>query len=175
MSSFSVTSNYYLRSMYSSNRNLIKSSNRALVSNATLNEADATALKKAISTMEKFDYDDTENTDETTLSTSSKVKYGHTLKAFMDTYNYTMQSASKSSSAAAKKMTKEMKALTSAHQTELEDLGVEIDKSGYMSLADSSVDIDLETYGTTFGPDSDFMKMLNTYNNQMLRHIDTTA
>ena len=100
MSNFSVNATYYLRNAYApNNRTLITEASRKKETNAKLSQADSNALKKAIRALEDYDY----KKDESEVSSAEKTRFDKELRAFIDTYNYSMESSSKSSNRDIKK------------------------------------------------------------------------
>lgn len=85
MSGFSVANNITLRNYYATYRDFTVKSNRANATTNQLNYADAQALRRAVRKLDDFDF---ENADKTDLSSH--------IRAFVDTYNYTMESTKSS-------------------------------------------------------------------------------
>ncbi len=174
MSSFTVTNSWYLRNNYKSNQSLSKQTNRSEASEASLSEADSSALKKAIRGLRNYKYEDAKKvSSKDTDSVLGKSKFYSTLKAFADTYNYTLESSSTSSSSDIKRLSKKMKSIASKYSEELDELGVTFDKKGYMQVSASAVDtIKLSTYGEKLG-ESEFLDDLEKNTQKIYRRIDT--
>ena len=176
MSSYTITSSKYLRDFYANDRALTKKSARSEATEKDVTSADAKALRRALRDLADYDYGDgsVDDTDD-----EKNLLYKH-LKAFADTYNYTLDSASDSSSSSIRSMSKKMKQFAEKYSDELENLGVTFDKSGYMSIKPSAVDnIDRFTYGKTFSSSSDsqsgFFKDLESVTSKIYHRIDTLA
>ena len=60
VSSFSVTTNYYLRSLYSADRTLTNKTTRAETKASSLQKADQDALRNGIRALADWDYEDEE-------------------------------------------------------------------------------------------------------------------
>ena len=88
MSSFTVKTNNFLRNLYKDNRTYATKSNRTDIEASKLQSADEKALRNGIAGLSDFDYEDTDKND----LDSTKKKYYHKLKAFVDSYNYTIES-----------------------------------------------------------------------------------
>ena len=85
MSGFSVANNITLRSYYATYRAFTTKSTRSSATTNQLNYADAQALRRAVRKLDDFDF---ENADKDDISSH--------VRAFIDTYNYTMDSAKSS-------------------------------------------------------------------------------
>ena len=173
-SSFSVTNSWYLRNNYKSDQALSKQSNRSDVSGSRLSAADSAALKRGIRGLRDYKYEDAKKvSSKDTDSVLGKSKFYSTLKAFADTYNYTLDSSKNSSNADVKKLSKSMKNIAKKYSDELDELGVSFDSKGYMSISASAVDnINLSTYGEKLA-DSDFLRDLEKNTQKIYRRIDT--
>ncbi len=176
MSGYSITSSKYLRDFYLSDRELTKKASREKASERTVSLADSKALRRALRDLENYDYGDGSKDD---TDNEKSTLYKH-LKAFADTYNYTMDSSSSSSSSGIKAMSKKMKQFSEKYADELEDLGITFDQKGYMSIKPSAVDnLKRSTYGKAFSATSDsksdFLKDLEGVASKIYRRIDTIA
>lgn len=173
MSSFTVTNNITLRDLYKgTDSSYSKKANRREVSAGKLVIADTKALRKSISSLAEEDYgDDSED------NTIDKAAFYKKMKAFADTYNYTLESSGSYSNSYTKKALKQMKQLQSEYSDELEDLGVSFDDDkGYMTMSESAFDnIDESEFEDMFGKDSDFMTQLDSIAKKLNRHIDVQA
>ena len=174
-SSFSVTNNWYLRNNYKANKELSKLANRGEVSEGKLSGADSAALKRGIRALKDYKYEDARKvSSKDTDSVLGKSKFYSTLKAFADTYNYSLESGQKSSNSDIKKLSKNMKNIAKKYSDELDELGVTFDSKGYMKVSASAVDnIKLSTYGEKLG-ESDFLKDLEKNTQKIYRRIDTS-
>lgn len=170
--SFSVTTNAFLRSAYGLNRNYIDRKERQTASSNLLADVDSKALQKAIKSLESSTFDDREDATET----SGKVKdFTKKMKAFLDTYNYTYETASKNDDREIKKAAKSMLSLVKKYKTQLENAGISADSDGYLKLSASAK---IKTTGDLeelFGKDSKFLQDLNKIPGRILNHIDLSA
>ena len=174
VSSFSVSTNYYLRSLYSTDRSLISKATRDETKASSLQKADQDALRKGIRALADWDYEDDEENKKKTV----KAKFYKNLKAFMDSYNYTLESGDKASleDGTIKHSVNNMRALSKKYSEELSSLGIKTDSKGYMKISNSALDnIDLDNYEDVFGKDSKYMKALSQYSKHVSNHIDQTA
>ncbi len=161
MASFSVTNNIYLRNVYSPNRTLSVKANRTDVSNEKLSSVDTAALHKAIRKLSDLDYSNVKK-DDLELS----------LKAFVDSYNYSVSSTG--STTEIKGLAKQLKSLTKEHEKELNNFGITIDESsGYMKLSTSATtNIKPQKFEALFGSDSKYMNDLSTLSKKINSSID---
>ena len=172
MSTFTITSNSYLRSLYRSDRSLATKKGRADATNAELLGADAAALKNGVGKLAGLDYGDSRKD-----STIEKNRLFMNLQAFQDAYNNTIKSSSDSENDVAKSDARKIKQLAKKYSDELSELGVTFDEEkGYMKVRNSAVDnIDVSKYEKVFGKDSDFSKELSKLSKRLAKHIDYQA
>ena len=162
MSGFSVANNITLRNYYATYRTFTTKSNRANATTNQLNYADAQALRRAVRKLDDFDF---ENADKTDLSSH--------IRAFVDTYNYTMESSTNSYSISTYK---NLKNLASKYQKDLENIGIKENSSGYLTLSSSAVEnISASKFQKLLGSDSQFMKSLTSYARRMTNNINYYA
>lgn len=173
MSNFTVKSNYFLRNLYKNNSSLANKSSRTDVDPTTLQSADEKALRNGLSSLSSFNYED----DDKNELTATKAKYYNKLRAFVDSYNYTIDSGNgNSSDSSIRSKIKSMKALTKKYSSELENIGISSDSKGYLSLSKTALDnIKISTYEDMFGADSKYAKELSKYSKSISNHIDEYA
>lgn len=167
--SFNITSNSALRVAYGSYRNLISKNDREGATNVALTRADSYALKNTIKSLRLSKYDDKKDPTET----SGKAKtYSTKLKAFLDTFNNTYESSRKSNDPNIKKAAASMKALAKKYKSELEDVGITIDKDGYLKRSTSSKIETTKPFEEMFGKNSKFLRELDRIPNTIKNHVD---
>ncbi len=165
MSGFSVANNITLRSYYATYRAFTTKSTRSSATTNQLNYADAQALRRAIQKLDDFDF---ENADKDDISSH--------VRAFIDTYNYTMDSAKSSTNSYATSTYKNLKNLASKYSTDLGNIGIKENSSGYLTLSSSAVEnISGSRFKSLLNKDSKFMKQLKTYAKRMANNIDYYA
>lgn len=170
--SYSINSNIYLRQSYGIFRDLTSSSKREHTEDNSLSYADSTALGHAIKVISRHEYSSKLDPTET----SGPVKeYGKKLHAFIDTYNLTLDSSSKSHDSAIKIIAKKMKSLSNKYKDKLSAVGISLDKQGFMKLSESMKIKSTKEFEEVFGNNSDFMKELKKVPGLIQNHIDTTA
>ncbi len=165
MSGFSVANNITLRSYYATYRAFTTKSTRSSATTNQLNYADAQALRRAVRKLDDFDF---ENADKDDISSH--------VRAFIDTYNYTMDSAKSSTNSYATSTYKNLKNLASKYSKDLENIGIKENSSGYLTLSSSAVEnIRGSRFKSLLNKDSKFMKQLTTYAKRMANNIDYYA
>lgn len=121
------TSNYsydfYLRNIYSKNRNARKAENRVSMPNNTLVTADSNAIKKISEKLRQMDYD---------VEHSSEI-YQNT-KLFIETYNNLIQSTGSSENYSITSLKKQLSKMTKEDKDKLASIGIEIKASGELKL-----------------------------------------
>ena len=145
----SLTSTYFMRSFYSNNRSLIKSSNRNECSNSQLSYEDSLALHRAVKKLKTYDFS-SENTGNL---------YG-TVKAFADTYNNTYKSASKSSSNSMNRYSKQLKHLVKKYSEQFSDVGITMNNDGTLKVNENLLE-------NAFGKDAGFTSSLYSISRRM--------
>ena len=122
----SLTSDFFLKNFYRNNRNAMKSSTRNDFNKSELSFEDSRALKRAIAKLSSFDYSENENED----------NIRSTIRAFVKTYNYTMESTS-SKDSDTYRQNRQLKALTQKYGKDLKDIGISIEDNGTLSISDN--------------------------------------
>lgn len=121
-----LTSTFFLQNFYKYNRNAIKTSTRKDYTTSELSYEDTRALKRAAAKLSSFDYTEDENGDNIVS----------TIKAFVETYNYTIDSSS-SKSSDTYRQGKQLKALTEKYEDVLKKIGITIEDDGKLAVSDS--------------------------------------
>ncbi len=171
MSSFSISYNGSLRNLYNEDHTLGTKNGRKNADNPTLVAGDLRALNRGLKGISVYDF----GTDEKDTK-DEKTAFYKKLKAVMDTYNNSVESTSTSESAETKKVSKKLAKLAKKYEKELEDVGISLDKKGYMTISETAVDnYDVSRFKEVFGEDSEFMKEFTKYTKNLTRHIDQYA
>ena len=162
-----VTNSLSLRMYYKDNKTLVTSANRSEATTGKLSYADASALRVAIKRLADYKYDESTDDD-----------LEEKLRAFCDTYNYAITTASKygSNNTIVKNAASRIKSLTSDYSSTLEKYGITVDKNtGYMTMSDTATsNISHESFEKIFGADSEYMNSLYKNARQIRNHIDIT-
>lgn len=165
MASFSVANTLALRNYYNSNRTLSVKNNRSDATTNQLNYADSLALRRAVKQLDAYDFDNAKKTD-----LEEKVR------AWVDTYNYTLDSCKSSTNTSVTSAYKGLKNLTKEYADELENLGIKADSSGYLKMSSSATkNISGSRFKELLGKDSEFMKKVGTYAKRIASHVDLYA
>ena len=165
MASFSVANTLALRNFYNSNRTLAVKSNRSDASTNKLNYADSLALRRAVKQLDAYDFDNAKESD-----LEEKVR------AWIDTYNYTMESCKPSTNTSVASAYKGLKNLTKEYADELENVGIKADSSGYLKMSSSATkNISGSRFKSLLGKDSEFMKKMGSYARRISNHVDLYA
>ena len=166
---YTITTNSYLRALYSDDRSLAKKNEREKLSGAKLVLADTKALKKGVASLSSWDYGDIDQED---TDLENEKFYGK-MKAFQDVYNNTTDSTGKSKDESLKGYGNQMKALAEKYKEELSDVGVTFDEKGYMTVRESAIkNIDIAEYEEVFGKSGTFTKDLAKIAAKITKHID---
>lgn len=144
---------YYLRNIYSSNRDARKTGMRESLKNKDLVQADSDAMKKITEKLRNIEY-----------SSDNATEILDNVKLFMETYNNLIDSTGSSDAESIQKMKKQISNLTKENKKELEELGFSISASGKLS-------IDKTKFGSCspskierfFGNDSEYMNTIRSY------------
>lgn len=169
---FSITNNYVLRKDYGEYRSYVKTSARKSAPAHKLIIADSSALYRAAKELMDSEYSDAKDPTE---SGGPVAGYAKKLKAFVDSYNNTLQSTSQKTDAAARRFMKKLKSLTSDHARELENYGISVADDGTLSI-DSGLTIKTtKRFETMFGSTSDYMKGLMKTARNISNHIDASV
>lgn len=114
---------YYLRSIYSKNRDARKAETRTSLDNTTLMSADSSAMQKIAKQLRELEYDSDHGTD---------IYNGVSL--YVETYNNLLDSASASDSTAINGLKKQIIQLTKEDKDRLESIGITITSNGRLKL-----------------------------------------
>lgn len=131
-SGVSLTTNYFMNNFYANNRSVIKSSGRNDYSKIELSYEDSRALTRAAKRLLKNDYgtDTDEKDNDISVTTQSA------LKAFVNTYNNTVDSSSSSDNHDTQYQMKKMKNFLHKYSDEFEHIGISMESNGKLSVND---------------------------------------
>ncbi|MDO4167758.1 MAG: hypothetical protein Q4D32_10175 [Eubacteriales bacterium] len=149
----SYSYDYYLRSIYSSNRFARKSENRSTITNKELVQADSDAMKKITEKLRDLEYS-SDNASEVLTD----------VKMFIETYNNLISSTEENSSDEVARLQKQITQLTKDHKDELESLGISINSSNKLTLDKSKFgECSPSKIKRFFGKDSDYISSIRNY------------
>ena len=148
----SLSNLYFLKNFYSNNRSLATSSNRKTYSNSELSYEDSLALGRAVKKLKSFSYSSSENSD--TINGA--------IKAFVETYNNTLTSASGSSNSDASRQAKLFKKYTDDNADALKKIGITVKSDGSLSCSKNLLKkADIEDLKSAFGKDNKYLQNLS--------------
>ena len=155
----SLSSSYYLRSFYKSNRDATTDSKRKELSKGTLSKADAEALRTAVRKLRNFNMEDDTDEGENIYSSVS---------AFLETYNNALDSSGNSSDYSLNRYAKQLKNLAKEYAEELEDIGVTVKSDGSLVKNDNLLkSADVADIKKLFGKDAQFATKSANYAKRM--------
>lgn len=117
-----LSSKYYLRSFYRSNREAGTSSKRREFSGNQLALADGRALRQAVRRLTSSDFSDDQD-----ANTRNSVL------AYIQTYNNMLSSAGSSSDRTLERSAKQLKNITSEYSSELDKIGITVNDDGTLT------------------------------------------
>lgn len=160
-----LSSSYYLRNFYSTNRDARTSSKRKEMDNHTLSLADGFALRRAIKQLGGSDFNDDNDTN-----------IRSSVKAFIETYNNTLSSTSASSDHNLERNMKQLKSITSEYSDQLDKIGITVNEDGTMTSRDALFSsASLDKFKDLFSSDSDFMQRASACAKRIQRRSDALA
>ena len=143
-----LSSKYYLRSFYRSNREAGTSSKRREFSGNQLALADGRALRQAVRRLTSSDFSDDQD-----ANTRNSVL------ASIQTYNNMLSSAGSSSDSA-----KQLKNITSEYSSELDKIGITVNDDGTLTSRTTLFEsADLSKFKELFSADAAYMQRTSTY------------
>ena len=127
--SISVTNSLSLRLFYNSYASVASGSTRSNASQGTLSMADASALRNAVRKLQDYDFE-----------SGTKTQIQEKLKAFADTMNNAITSASKygAGDTSVKNAASKIKNLNSKYASDLQKIGISVEKDGTLSVYENA-------------------------------------
>lgn len=157
-----LSSNYYLRNFYISNRDARTSSKRSGMDNSALSAADSKALRRALKQLGNFEY-----TDE------KEDAIRNTAKAFVEIYNNTISSSSASTDTSLEHSTKQLKTLAKDYTSDLDKIGITVNSDGTLKCRDALFSsADISKFEKLFSTGTDFMQRASTCAKRIERRSD---
>lgn len=157
-----LSSSYYLRSFYHSNRNAITASKREDMGNTALTLADSHALHRALRQLTSSDF-----TEEQDTNARNRVQ------AYIETYNNMLSSASDSSDHTLERNVRQLKNVTKEYSSELDKIGITINKDGTLTSRESLFkNADLSKFEKLFSNKSEYMQRASAYAKRLVRRSE---
>lgn len=148
-----LSSSYYVRRFYSENENARTTTKRKQLSNSTLSNADAHALRQAVKSLGSFSYDDVNSTN-----------IRNNVKAFVSTYNNLMSSAADSQDRKTIQNAKNIKNLTNEYADDLDKLGITVNADGTLEARTALLNTtSISKFEKLFSSDTDYMQRVNSF------------
>lgn len=157
-----LSSSYYLRNFYNSNRSARTSSTRKNMDNTELTLADSHALRRAIRQLSDYDFSESDETD-----------VRNSVLAFIETYNNTLSSTSNSDDYNLERNMKQLKSLTDSYSKELNKIGITVNDDGSLTSRESLFNsADISKFKKLFSKDSDYMQRTSSYAKRIERRSE---
>lgn len=157
-----LSSSYYLRNFYNSNRSARTSSTRKNMDNTELTLADSHALRRAIRQLSDYDFSESDETD-----------VRNSVLAFIETYNNTLSSTSNSDDYNLERNMKQLKSLTDSYSKELNKIGITVNDDGTLTSRESLFNsADISKFKKLFSKDSDYMQRTSSYAKRIERRSE---
>lgn len=157
-----LSSNYYKRHFYASNRDAFSASTRSEFSKTELSLADSEALRRAVKKLSTFSYGESED-----------ANIRSSVSAFIDTYNNMLNSASDSSDSILTHSAKTMMNMTSEYEDKLDKIGITVNSDGTLKKRDLFQTAKLSKFKELFSEDSKYMEQTAVYAKRFQRRADT--
>ena len=158
----SLSSSFYLRNFYTSNRDARTASKRSNMVNTDLTLADGHALRRAVRQLSKYEFNDTDDTN-----------VRNSVLAFIDTYNNTISSTSNSGDHNLERNMKQLKSLTEGYSKELDKIGITINDDGTLTSRETLFkSADISKFQNLFSSDSDYMQRTTSYAKRIERRSE---
>jgi len=159
-----ATSSLSLRMFYHSYSSVASGATRKAASTGTLSMADASALRNAVRKLEEYDFE-----------SATKDQIQEKLQAFTDTMNNAITSANKygAGDTSVRNAVSKLKRLNNEYSSELQKIGISVDKTGTMSLYDkASKTYSAEKFSKFFDNDSKYLKEVYDAAKRITRKVD---
>lgn len=161
----SLSSTYFKRMFYTDNRDAATSSSRSDYSSGGLASADASAIRRAVKKLRSYTYDDTSDTN-----------IRNSVSAYVETYNNLMSSGAKTGDYTVQRILKQIKALSSKYEDELDDIGVTVNSDGTLTARSAMLSAaDISKFEKILSKDSDYMQKMSSYAKRIKTRSDTLA
>ena len=144
----SLSSNFYLRSFYTSNRTAGTASKRRQLTNSELTLADSMALRRAVKKLGTLEFSEENDAD-----------IRNAVKAYITTYNNAVTSTSHSGDRTLERAQKQLKSIAKEYASDLDKMGITVNDDGTLTRRDSLFsNASLSKFEKLFSKDSDFMQ-----------------
>ena len=162
--SLNVSNSLSIRIYYHDNPKLVTGATRRSSTTGTISMADSSALRNAIRKLQEYKFED-----------NSDSQNQEKLKAFTDTVNNTISSATKygSGDSSVKKAANTIKRLNADYENELKHMGIKVNKDGTLDISDTAAkNIKSEKFSKFFSKDSKYLNTLYDAAKKITRKVD---
>ena len=127
-SGLTLSTDYFMRNFYKSNRTVSKKNGRNNFSKIELSYEDSRALSRAAKRMLNTDFD-TDEDEDADIGETMKSK----IEAFVNTYNNALETGD-SNDYDTNRYLRQLKTLSRKHSDELSDIGITVEKDGTLTI-----------------------------------------
>ena len=132
------------------------------MSNPELTQADGAALRRAVRSLSRSEFTETQDED-----------IRNKAMAYVETYNHMLASASESSDDRILRSAKQMKALTQSYASELDKIGITVNDDGTLESREARLSTSpLSKLEKLFSKDSGFMQKISAHSKKIERQSD---
>ena len=169
-SGLTLSTDYFMRNFYKSNRTVSKKNGRSNFSKIELSYEDSRALSRAAKRMLNTDFD-TDEDEDADIGETMKSK----IKAFVNTYNNALETGD-SNDYDTNRYLRQLKTLSRKHSDELSDIGITVEKDGTLSINEDLLKMaDNSKVRKVFSSDNDFsqksLRIAKKLNNAVQNNI----
>ena len=169
-SGLTLSTDYFMRNFYKSNRTVSKKNGRSNFSKIELSYEDSRALSRAAKRMLNTDFD-TDEDEDADIGETMKSK----IEAFVNTYNNALETGD-SNDYDTNRYLRQLKTLSRKHSDELSDIGITVEKDGTLTINEDLLKMaDNSKVRKVFSPDNDFsqksLRIAKKLNNAVQNNI----
>lgn len=169
-SGLTLSTDYFMRNFYKSNRTVSKKNGRSNFSKIELSYEDSRALSRAAKRMLNTDFD-TDEDEDADIGETMKSK----IKAFVNTYNNALETGD-SNDYDTNRYLRQLKTLSRKHSDELSDIGITVEKDGTLTINEDLLKMaDNSKVRKVFSSDNDFsqksLRIAKKLNNAVQNNI----
>ena len=169
-SGLTLSTDYFMRNFYKSNRTVSKKNGRSNFSKIELSYEDSRALSRAAKRMLNTDFD-TDEDEDADIGETMKSK----IEAFVNTYNNALETGD-SNDYDTNRYLRQLKTLSRKHSDELNDIGITVEKDGTLTINEDLLKMaDNSKLRKVFSSDNDFsqksLRIAKKLNNAVQNNI----
>ena len=169
-SGLTLSTDYFMRNFYKSNRTVSKKNGRSNFSKIELSYEDSRALSRAAKRMLNTDFD-TDEDEDADIGETMKSK----IEAFVNTYNNALETGD-SNDYDTNRYLRQLKTLSRKHSDELSNIGITVEKDGTLTINEDLLKMaDNSKVRKVFSSDNDFsqksLRIAKKLNNAVQNNI----